>query len=145
MVLMTHMARHADRQPRNARELAAEAHLPVPTASKILKILARAGLLAAHRGAKGGFSLARPAAEVSVADVIRALDGPISLTECGDHLSGACELELLCPIGSNWRRINLAVRQALEGISLAEMAQPLPGLTLLAARAAERGAAASRV
>src|SRR5215831_15995615 len=85
IVLLTHFARHPERLTRNAPELAAAAHLPLPTVSKILKILAREGLLVPHRGAKGGFSLAKPATDITVAEIISALEGPIALTECSGH------------------------------------------------------------
>ena len=133
IVLLTHFARHPQRLTRNAPELAAAAHLPQPTVSKILKILAREGLLLPHRGAKGGFSLARSPQDITVADVITALEGPIALTECSTH--DRCDIESLCPVVTNWRRINRAVLDALRGISLAEMASPLPAfLPLFAAR-----------
>jgi FeS assembly SUF system regulator len=136
IVLLTHFARDPERLTRNAPELAAAAHLPQPTVSKILKILAREGLLVPHRGAKGGFSLARPADEITVADVIGALEGPIALTECSTHGVDRCGIESLCPVITNWRRINRAVLEALRGITLADMASPLPAfLPLFAARA----------
>jgi FeS assembly SUF system regulator len=126
IVLLTHMARHPERLTQNAPELAVLAHLPLPTVSKVLKIMAREGLLMPHRGAKGGFSLARPAESITVADVIEALEGPIALTECSAHAgSERCGIESMCPVTSNWRRINRAVLDALRGITLAEMAQPL--------------------
>jgi FeS assembly SUF system regulator len=126
IVMMTHMARQPDRQIA-APEIAAQSHLPLPMASKILKGLVRAGLLVSHRGAKGGYALARPAAALSVADVIVALDGPIALTACIEHGPGECDIEALCPARANWQRINAAIRQALEGITMAEMAQTVPG------------------
>ena len=86
-------------------------------ASKILKGLARAGLLVSHRGAKGGYGLARPAHAISVADIIVALEGPIALTACIEHGPGECEIEALCPARANWQRINDAIREALEGIT----------------------------
>ena len=95
-------------------------------ASKILKALARAGLLTSHRGAKGGYGLARPAEAISVADVISALDGPIALTACIEDGPGGCEIEALCPARTNWHRINDAIRDALDEISMAEMAQTIP-------------------
>jgi FeS assembly SUF system regulator len=125
IVLLTHIARHPERLTRNAPELAAAAHLPLPTVSKILKILAREGLLVPHRGAKGGFSLARVPERITIADVINALEGPIALTECSAHGSDRCGIESSCPVSANWRRINRAVREALTGITLAEMAAPL--------------------
>lgn len=126
IMLLTYIARDSQLLMRNARDLAIEAHLPLPTVSKILKILARAGLLVAHRGMKGGFSLARPPEEISVADIISALEGPIAVTECSMHAPGICQLELQCPVGSNWRMINQAVLGALENLTLAAMTRPLP-------------------
>jgi FeS assembly SUF system regulator len=120
IVLLTHLAAHPDRQFA-APELAAETRLPLPMASKILKLLARDGLLASHRGVKGGYSLARAAEEISMAEIIVALEGPIAITECVS-VESDCTHEALCPVRSNWRRINEAVRGALEGITLAEMA-----------------------
>ena len=125
IVMMTHMARDAGRQ-QTAPEIAAQSHLPLPMASKILKGLAHAGLLVSHRGAKGGYSLARPAHRISVADVIVALEGPIALTTCIEHGPGECDIEALCPARANWQRINRAIREALEGITLLEMARTVP-------------------
>ena len=123
IVLLTHMAAHADRQY-NAPDLAAEAHLPLPMASKILKLLAREGVLVSHRGVKGGYGLARDPREISMAEIIAALEGPIAITECIDDV-GDCAHERLCPVRSNWHRINEALLQALSGITLAEMVHPL--------------------
>ena len=125
IVLVTHMARDLGRPTRTARELSADAHLPLATVSKILKTLARGGLLVAHRGVKGGFSLARRPREINVADIITALEGPIAITECSALPAGRCEIEQLCPVSSNWKKINTAVSDALKGITLADMAQPL--------------------
>lgn len=105
-----------------APELAHETHLPLPMVSKILKILSRTGILLSHRGAKGGYSLAAPPQELSVARLIAALDGPISFTECDDHTIGLCSQEASCRIRNNWQQINHAVRSALEGISLLDLA-----------------------
>jgi FeS assembly SUF system regulator len=142
IVLLTHIARHPERLTRNAPELAAAARLPLPTVSKILKILAREGLLVPHRGAKGGFSLARAPGAITIADVINALEGPIALTECSAHGADRCGIETSCPVSANWRRINRTVREALAGITLAEMAAPLyaahPALTARPARSEAR-------
>lgn len=123
IMLLMYFVRGHEATTRNARELATQAHLPPPTASKILKRLAREGLLATHRGINGGFSLARPPAEISLADIIKALEGPIAITEC--NTTTPCELEHLCPVGSNWKRINQAILGALQKITLSEMAKPL--------------------
>ena len=127
IVIMTNLARQPGRQ-HNAPEVAAQSHIPLPMASKILKSLARAGLLESHRGVKGGYGLARPAAAISVAEVISALDGPIAVTACIEDGPGGCEIEALCPARANWQRINDAIRSALDGISMAEMAQAIPAV-----------------
>jgi FeS assembly SUF system regulator len=125
IVMMTNMARHPNRQ-HSAAEIAAESHIPLPMASKILKALARAGLLASHRGAKGGYGLARGAEAITVAEVIVALEGPIALTSCIEDGPGECGIESLCPARANWQRINDAIRHALDQITMAEMAVTVP-------------------
>src|SRR5262249_30183936 len=85
-----------------------------------------AGVLVSHRGTNGGYSLARDAAEISVAQVISALEGPIAVTECGTEVPGQCGLESLCPLRSSWQNINRAIRGALEGLSLSDMIRPTP-------------------
>jgi len=107
-----------------ATELALQTHLPGPMVSKILKLLARSGLLVSHRGVRGGYELGRSAAEISVADVILALEGPIALTECSEHSDHECSYEAFCRVRENWQRINRAVREALENITIADMARP---------------------
>jgi FeS assembly SUF system regulator len=111
-------------QPRgaflSARDVAELSGLSVPMTSKILKNLARAEIVVSHRGAGGGYSLARPAHETSVADVVRALEGPISMVECGAH-PGQCEREPNCPVRVNWARINREVGRALERVALTDL------------------------
>jgi FeS assembly SUF system regulator len=144
IVIMTTLARQPGRQ-HNAPEVAAQSHIPQPMVSKILKALARAGLLVSHRGAKGGYDLARPAAAISVAEVICALDGPIALTACVEDGPGGCEIEALCPARANWQRINDAIRGALEGISIGEMSQAIPPAFASALAERRRGSPARRV
>ncbi len=129
IVLMSHMAADPARQ-HNAAELAVEARLPAPTVSKLLRMLGRDGLLASHRGVKGGYSLTRAPQQITVADVIRALEGPIALTTCNSDALGECEHEQLCPVRGHWHRINRAVREALEGISMSEMASAVRPMAL---------------
>ena len=104
IVLLTLLATEEGAAPHNAREVAARAHLPFPVVSKILKALARAGLLVSHRGAKGGYALARPPEEISVAEAIRAMEGPIALIECAAG-PGHCQQEATCEIRSPWQRV----------------------------------------
>src|SRR5690606_34804265 len=89
------------------------------------KQLARAGLLISYRGAKGGYGLARPPEDISVAEIVAAIEGPISLTHCVDTGPVACEYRDGCVVSSNWNRINQVVQNALQGISLKDMIQPL--------------------
>ena len=124
IVVMTHLA--TSHRQLNARDVARGARLPLPMASKILKALSREGLLVSHRGTKGGYSLARDPEQITIADIIRALEGPIAVTECTDRVHGDCDIERICPVRSNWHRINQAIRGALEQITLAEMSHPFP-------------------
>ena len=124
IVLMSRMASSPEMRF-NASEIAAATGLPQPIVSKILKLLTRQELLTSHRGAKGGYLLARAAEEVSIAQIIEAVEGPIGITECVDYAPGECSQEPICPVRSNWQRINEAVRQALGEITLEEMSQPL--------------------
>ncbi len=99
--------------------------------SKILKQLVRGEVLVSHRGARGGYGLARPAGEITVARVIEVLDGPIAITSCIDNGPHDCGIVNLCPTRANWQRINGAIREALDGVTLAEMAHGIPTAFLL--------------
>jgi FeS assembly SUF system regulator len=123
LVLLTFVARHED-DLHSAVGLAAAATLPLPTVGKVLKILAREGILNSNRGAKGGYKLARKASAISVAEILQALEGPMAITECLDPTHTQCEYQGGCPTRANWQVVNRAIGEALERISLAEMAQP---------------------
>lgn len=117
----------------SATWLAAFRGLPGPVVSKILKQLVKGGLLVSHRGAKGGYSLARAAEAISIAEVIVAIEGPIALTDCIEGGGAACQFSSHCAVSSNWTRINDVFYRALQGVSLKDMSQPLaaehPSLT----------------
>jgi FeS assembly SUF system regulator len=124
----TVMAARMAREPERvfaAAELAAAGHVGVPTASKILKLLTRARLLNSVRGAKGGYVLARSAAEISLAQVIAALEGPTGLTECS-AAAGLCTQEGCCEIRSHWQAIDRVLRNALDHTTLADLSGPAP-------------------
>lgn len=108
----------------SASELAEAVGLGVPTVSKVLKLLARDGIVQGARGLRGGYMLARPASEISVAQIVDALeDRPFGLTDCSaEH--GRCDIESDCGIRANWVSISAIVRRALEDVSLADMARP---------------------
>ncbi len=122
VVAMTHIAREPDAR-HTATSIAARTGVPRPSASKLLKQLAKAGILTSHRGAKGGYSLSRAPEQVSVAALVAAVDGPISLADCLDGPSGICELESFCSVRGPWQKISDAIRVALEEVTLADMAQ----------------------
>ncbi len=124
IVLMTQLACRGS--TRSAREVADATHIPHPVASKLLKQLVREGLLVSQRGPGGGYGLAREASRISVAQMVAALEGPIGLTECSAH-PGACLQESACHVREPWQRINRAVRDALEHVTLEELARPNPG------------------
>jgi FeS assembly SUF system regulator len=104
----------------SAAELAARARLEPTTVSKVLKTLAQAGLVESRRGAAGGYRLGRAPAEISVADVIIAMEGPIGLTECQLH-AGLCHHEAHCGVRGNWQKIGLAIETALRNVSLVDL------------------------
>jgi FeS assembly SUF system regulator len=123
IVLLCYIAREPE-GTFTASELAERSRLPLPTVAKILKSLCRGGLLRSHRGVHGGYALAKSADDVSIADVLEALEGPFALTDCS--VECACDIERTCPVRANWRRINGVVLEALERLKLSEMLQPLP-------------------
>jgi FeS assembly SUF system regulator len=101
--------------------IAALTGVPEPTVAKVLKALGSAGLVASQRGARGGYRLVRPLETISVADVIAAVDGPIALTACVDGAPGGCDVREFCAVKGRWDLVNDAIRQALTGITLADM------------------------
>jgi FeS assembly SUF system regulator len=105
----------------SAREMAVALRLPAPAVSKVLKILARAGILQTHRGKKGGFTLATPARQITVAQVLRAFEGPLAITDCSGAHPGGCEVESRCLVGDAWKRINRAMEAALGEINLEQL------------------------
>lgn len=101
--------------------------IPAPTVAKLMGTLARGGLLSASRGVAGGFMLARAPAEISVAEIVEVVDGPIALTSCaGNHVQD-CVMEGHCAIRGHWPPINQAVRGALAAVTLAQLVQPAAG------------------
>ncbi|HKD14738.1 MAG TPA: SUF system Fe-S cluster assembly regulator [Candidatus Angelobacter sp.] len=124
IVLMTYVASKPNPSLHTAREMAAGTQMHAATVGKIVRELVDHGLLVSHRGVKGGYSLARPADTISVADIIDALEGPIGFTECYST-PGCCELEPSCTVRSNSQVISRALRKTLEEIRLTDLIKPL--------------------
>lgn len=126
-VVMTLLANEPQRLC-GAPEIAERARLEPPTVAKLLKMLARAGLLESVRGAHGGYRLARGPDEISVADILVAIDGPFAMTECSMH-PGQCSHESHCQVRGNWRKIGYAIETALRAVTLTDMVAPAQGWT----------------
>jgi len=108
----------------SATVLADETGIPLPTTQKLLGRLASAGLLRSARGGGGGFVLTRGAAEISLADVVEAVEGPIAMTSCVDEARHDCALEGACQVRPHWGPVNRAIRGALSQVTLSELSAP---------------------
>jgi FeS assembly SUF system regulator len=104
----------------SAAEVAEATGIATPTVSKLLKSLARAELVTSTRGTNGGYRLSRRPQDISAADVIDALEGPVSITECSSS-DGDCEHEGVCSVGGAWQRVNVAIRRALQDVTLNDL------------------------
>ena len=119
VITMCQAAEHCGDGRVSAAELARETGLPVPTVQRLVTKLTAAGLLRSVRGAGGGLQLGRPAAAITVADIVEAVEGPIALTACVE--AGECEYESGCTMKPHWPIINNALRGALAGITLNQL------------------------
>ena len=118
VVMMTAAARRDSQARLSAAELSADTGVPLPTAQKLMGKLANAGLLTSARGAGGGFTLARPVTEISLADIVEAVEGPIAMTMCADGVNHECVLDAHCRVKPHMGIVGNAVRGALHAVSL---------------------------
>lgn len=125
VVTMSAAARHCGGARVNAVQLAEETGLPAPTVQKLVSKLSAAGLLKSVRGAGGGFKLARPAAAITLADIVEAVEGPIAVTACVEHGRHDCTLESACTVRPHWGIVNAALRGALADVPLTRLAEPV--------------------
>ena len=126
-VLLAHLAANQSTVC-SAADVAQATGIGLPTVSKLFKSLARAGLVTSTRGANGGYRLSRGPHLISAADVIDALEGPVSITECS-AIDGDCEHEGVCSVGGAWQRVNVAIRRALTDVTLNDLVRtnsPVP-------------------
>lgn len=122
-VILTYLS-NLEGSPVTARDIATNTHIKLPTVSKILKKLTRHQLLTSSRGAQGGYILARDAKNISLIEIINAIEYPVAMTECSQHNSH-CALEPHCSIRNHWQLINRVIYGALSNVSLADLAAPL--------------------
>jgi FeS assembly SUF system regulator len=123
VVMMAAAARHGGNARLSATLLSEETGVPLPTAQKLMGRLATAGLLFSARGTGGGFRLAREAGQISLADIIEAVEGPIAMTACADSRKNDCALDGQCQVKPHLHAVNGALRGALQGVSLASLAE----------------------
>ena len=123
VVTMSAAARHCGMVRVSAAQLAEETGLPPATVQKLVSKLSAAGLLRARRGAGGGLKLARPAAAISLADIVEAVEGPIALTSCVEQGKHDCGMESACTVRPHWGVVNAAVRGALAEVPLTRLAE----------------------
>ena len=123
VVMMTAAARRGDDARLTATELSDDTGVPLPTAQKVMQRLAAAGLLVGQRGAGGGYALARPVEQISLADIVEAVEGPIVLTMCADGINHECALDAHCKVKPHMSIVGDAIRTSLSAVSLLELAQ----------------------
>jgi FeS assembly SUF system regulator len=124
VVMMTAAARREPSARLSATELAEETGVPLPTAQKLMQKLAAHGLLVGQRGAGGGYALARAIAEISLADIVEAVEGPIVLTMCADGVNHECLLDSHCKVKPHMSIVGDAIRSSLKAVSLAQLSSP---------------------
>ncbi len=118
---MTAAARAAaENRLMSTAQVAQATGIPAPTVAKLMGQLGRAGLLISHRGVAGGFLLSRAADQISLADIVEAIDGPIALTHCGQE-GAECDLSHACAVRPHWAPVNRAVKAALADVRLADI------------------------
>jgi Rrf2 family protein len=127
LIAMKHLALRPDEAASSAREIAEQYDIPVELMAKVLQRLARRGLLASHQGTRGGYHLSRPASAISVADVIQAVDGPLTVTACSTDEEN-CDQYSKCSVRDPLWKIKERILVALQACSITELAaEPEPG------------------
>jgi FeS assembly SUF system regulator len=141
IVLASHMAGLGEGELHAVSDLSLQTGIPQPTASKVLKRLARGGVARSQRGVHGGYALARAPRDISLAEILQAIEGPIAVTECStEEDAGVCDYEGACDVQPSWRFINRTVQQALEGVRLSDLLRTARSPLVTLARSAEEAA-----
>ena len=118
-IILTHMTQHGEDLLYNAKDLSKAIGIPLPTVSKVLKILTQGGILVSHQGSKGGYCLSHPAQEITAAEIIEAIEGPVAITDC----TGSEGCERNCQVSKSWQKVNATIITTLQGLNLASMTQ----------------------
>lgn len=121
IVLLAHLA--GSGRTLTAQELSGRSRVPMPTVSKLCKELSKAGLVHSQRGRHGGYELARPPEQITVAEIVEAMEGPIALTDCSGGSKGPCSIEDVCPARETWDPVARAIHGALAGLPLSAVAR----------------------
>jgi len=130
LIAMKHLALRGDRRTAgssSAREIAELYDIPIELMAKVLQRLVRGGLLASHQGTRGGYQLARPPTQISVADVIQSIDGPVTVTACTTE-EGQCEQFAKCNVRDPLWRVRERILAALGECTIAELASDPPAV-----------------
>ncbi len=127
IVVMTRLAKSGDQLQTTAPVLSQDIGVPLPTVRKILKILTMENLLVSTRGSNGGYRLARNPEQISLMEMVEALEGPVAMTECSSGEPCGCKIDN-CGLGKNWSLINQLLQNTLESYNLAQMAGSLADL-----------------
>src|SRR6185369_13790663 len=125
LMAMKHLATQTDVASTSARAIAEEYNIPLELMAKVLQKLARRGLLASHQGTRGGYTLSKPTSSISVADIIQAIDGPLTVTACSTE-DEQCEQFNRCNVRDPLWRIKDRIIAALDTVSLAEISSDVP-------------------
>ncbi len=120
VVVMSQMALRGG-GTRSAQQISEDTGVPLPTVAKLLNLLGRAKLVTSQRGASGGYVLSAEPEDITVSQIIQAMEGPIALTACVEGATDSCDAESFCPMRGNWNKVNGAIREALGSVSLADM------------------------
>ena len=124
LIAMKHLALRPDQAASSAREIAEQYDIPVELMAKVLQRLAREGLLASHQGTRGGYQLSRSPSNISVADVIQAVDGPLTVTACSTEEEN-CDQYSKCSVRDPLWKIKDRIVAALATCSLEEISADL--------------------
>lgn len=122
---MSYIALTHDTAAVNTKRIADEYHIPVELLAKVLQRLAKKGLIVSQNGPKGGYALSRPSTEITVSEIIEAIEGPVMLTTCSLTSQGEsmCDQWGLCNVRSPLHKIQDGIRKLLQSMTLAEMSQ----------------------